>query len=36
MGEMQSALEATAAQFIADERNYADVPSVVMISEVVE
>jgi uncharacterized protein (TIGR02118 family) len=36
MEEMQSALAATAAEFIADERNYTSVPSVVQISEVVE
>ena len=36
MEEMQSALMATAAEFIADERNYTDTPSVVQISEVVE
>jgi uncharacterized protein (TIGR02118 family) len=34
--ELESALEATAAEFIADQRNYTDVPSVVQISEVVE
>jgi uncharacterized protein (TIGR02118 family) len=34
--DLQSALAATAADFIADERNYTDVPSVVQISEVVE
>ena len=33
--ELESALGATAAEFIADERNYTDVPSVVQISEVV-
>jgi uncharacterized protein (TIGR02118 family) len=37
MAEMQSALQATAPQFIADARNYAgDVPSIVQISEVVD
>jgi uncharacterized protein (TIGR02118 family) len=36
MEELGSALSATAAEFIADERNYTDVPSVVQISEVVE
>jgi len=36
MEELGSALGATAAEFIADERNYTDVPSVVQISEVVE
>lgn len=36
LAEMESALQATAAEFIADERNYTDVPSVVQISEVVE
>jgi len=36
MGELESALQATAAEFIADERNYASEPSVVLISEVVE
>ena len=35
MAELGSALEATAAEFIADEKNYTDVPSVVQISEVV-
>ena len=35
--DMQSALQATAPQLIADARNYAgDVPSVVQISEVVD
>ena len=34
--ELESAMEAAAAEFIADERNYASVPSVVQISEVVE
>jgi uncharacterized protein (TIGR02118 family) len=36
MAELESALAATAAEFVADERNYADGPSVVQISEVVE
>jgi uncharacterized protein (TIGR02118 family) len=36
MEELWGALSATAAEFIADERNYTDVPSVVQISEVVE
>ena len=36
LDDLQSALAATAAQFIADDRNYTDVPSVVQISEVVE
>jgi uncharacterized protein (TIGR02118 family) len=36
MAEMESALAATAAEFIADERKYTTVPSVVQISEVVE
>ena len=36
VAELESALAATAAEFVADERNYADVPSVVQISEVVE
>jgi uncharacterized protein (TIGR02118 family) len=36
MAEMESALAATAAEFVADERNYTDGPSVVQISEVVE
>jgi len=36
MGELQDALKATAAEFIADERNYTDAPSVVQISEVIE
>src|SRR5438445_6398641 len=35
LAEMESALQATAAQFIEDARNYTDVPSVVQISEVV-
>jgi len=36
MAEMESAMNATAAEFIADERRYTDGPSVVQISEVVE
>ena len=36
MAELESALEATTAEFVADERNYTNVPSVVQISEVVE
>ena len=36
LAHLQSALAATAADFIADERNYTDVPSIVQISEVVE
>jgi uncharacterized protein (TIGR02118 family) len=36
MAEMASALEATAAEFIADQPNYTDVESVLQISEVVE
>ena len=36
MADMESALTATAADFIADERNYTDCRSVVQISEVVE
>ena len=36
MEDLASALSATAAEFIADQRNYTDVPSVVQISEVVE
>jgi len=36
MAELVSAMSATAAEFIADERNYTDVPSVVQINEVVE
>lgn len=35
MAELENALTATAAEFIADERNYSDLPSVVQISEVV-
>ena len=34
--EMESALDATAGELIADARNYTDGPSVVQISEVVE
>ena len=36
MADVESALAATAAEFIADERNYTSGPSVVQISEVVE
>jgi uncharacterized protein (TIGR02118 family) len=36
IADMQNALANTAADFIADERNYTDVPSVVQINEVVE
>ena len=36
MGELESALQATAAQFIADEPNYTSEHGVVQISEVVE
>ena len=36
MEELENALKATAAEFVADERNYTDVPSVVQISEVVD
>ena len=36
LAELKSALEATSAEFIADERNYTDAPSIVQISEVVE
>jgi uncharacterized protein (TIGR02118 family) len=36
LAEMESALAATAPEFIADEHNYTDGPSVVQISEVVE
>jgi uncharacterized protein (TIGR02118 family) len=36
MAEMETALAATAEEFIADERNYFDGVSVVQISEVVE
>jgi uncharacterized protein (TIGR02118 family) len=36
MAELDSALEASAGEFLADERNYTDVPSIVQISEVVE
>jgi uncharacterized protein (TIGR02118 family) len=36
MAEMESALAATAAEFIADEPKYASVPSVVQVSEIVE
>lgn len=36
IGELESALAATAAEFIADERNYANVPSVPQIGEMLE
>ena len=36
MAELESALDATVAEFVADERNYTNTPSVVQISEVVE
>ncbi len=36
MADLQSALEATASEFVADERNYSSVPSVLQISEVLE
>jgi len=36
MNDMETALENTAAEFVADERNYTNVPSVVLISEVIE
>ena len=36
MAEVESALAATAPEFIADERNYTSGPSVVQISEVIE
>jgi uncharacterized protein (TIGR02118 family) len=36
MAELECALQATAAEFVADERNYTNVPSLVQISEVVE
>src|SRR5215467_1946651 len=36
IADMQNALAHTAADFIADERNYTDTPSVVQINEVVE
>ncbi len=36
MADLQSALDATASEFVADERNYSSVPSVVQISEVLE
>jgi uncharacterized protein (TIGR02118 family) len=36
MDDLQTALAATAAEFIADEPHYTNVPSVVQISEVVE
>src|SRR5213082_2171918 len=36
MDDLQSAMMATVAQFLADERNYCTVPAVEQISEVVE
>lgn len=36
MADLESALAATAGEFIADERNYTNVQSVVQVSEVVE
>ncbi len=36
LADMQNTLADTAADFIADERNYTTVPSVVQINEVVE
>jgi hypothetical protein len=36
MAELAGALADTAAEFIADEKKYADAGSVVQISEVVE
>lgn len=36
MAEVESALAATAPEFIADERNYAGVRSMVQISEVID
>jgi hypothetical protein len=36
MAELESALGATASEFVADERNSTNVPNVVEISEVVE
>jgi len=36
IADMQNALASTAADFIADERNYTTVPSVVQINEVIE
>src|SRR4051812_1986412 len=36
LATMESALQATAAEFIADAQNYTDVPSVVQINEVVQ
>jgi uncharacterized protein (TIGR02118 family) len=35
MAELESALAATATEFIADERKYTDVSSLIQISEVV-
>src|SRR3954454_453184 len=36
LAELESALQATVSEFMADERKYSSVPSVVQISEVVE
>ena len=36
MADLESALAATAADFIADEGNYTDVRSIVQLSEVIE
>ena len=36
LADMQNALANTAADFIADERNYTTVPSVVQFNEVIE
>ncbi len=36
MADLQAAQEATASEFVADERNYSSVPSVVQISEILE
>jgi uncharacterized protein (TIGR02118 family) len=36
MADLQSALAATVSEFVADERNYSSVPSVVQISEILE
>jgi uncharacterized protein (TIGR02118 family) len=36
LAELENAVAATAAEFVADERNYTDAQSIVQISEVVE
>ena len=36
MADLQSALEATVSELVADERNYSSVPGVVQISEMLE